>query len=168
METKATPMKIFLIANISHCNNVCNKSHSSKWKVWNWKKNTAGSLPATWSFIKISASRCFLTLCPWKCVLIKASAIFFAEFISLLLRVMLQRFPRKPDTRRGDIHWTRQAQDGDRPRRCIRAETTRTHAVRLWRLKNEELTWRRNFRASKRVKGKTEIFMIAFSRTASS
>ena len=56
---------------------------------------------------------------------------FSSRTSSLLLRVMLQRFPRKRDTRRGDIHRTRQAQDGDRHGRFIRAETTRTHVVRL-------------------------------------
>ena len=43
----------------------------------------------------------------------------FAEF---------SKFPPKRDTRRCNIHRTCQAQDGDR------------HAVRLWRLENEELT----------------------------
>ena len=50
-------------------------------------------------------------------------------WVSLMKKLAeFSKFPPKRDTRRCNVRGTRQAQDGDR------------HAVRLWRLNNEELT----------------------------
>ena len=50
-------------------------------------------------------------------------------WVSLMKKIAeFSKFPPKRDTRRCNVRGTRQAQDGD----C--------HAVRLWRLNNEELT----------------------------
>ena len=50
-------------------------------------------------------------------------------WVSLMKKLAeFSKFPPKRDTRRCNVRGTRQAQDGD----C--------HAVRLWRLNNEELT----------------------------